>query len=56
MPAKSDKQRRLMGAALGCKRDETKCVSDKVKEVAAEMTEEQLEDFASKPKSTKKKK
>lgn len=56
MPAKSEKQRRLMGAALSYKRGENKNVSEKVKDVASHMSESQLEDFASKPKSAKKKK
>lgn len=55
MPAKSEKQRRLMGAALAYKRGETTNVSDEVKKVADGMTEKELEDFASKPKSNKKK-
>lgn len=49
MPAKSEKQRRLMGAALACKRDEDKCISKEVRKVAQGMSEGQLEDFASKP-------
>jgi len=56
MPAKSEKQRRLMGAALAYKRGETKNASDEVKEVAESMTEEQLEEFASKPVNKKKQK
>lgn len=54
MPAKSEKQRRLMGAALAYKRGESKTASEEIKKVAGSMTEEQLEDFASKPKSKKK--
>lgn len=54
MPAKSEKQRRLMGAALSYKRGENKNASDEVKKVAQSMTEAELEDFASKPKSNKK--
>lgn len=54
MPAKSEKQRKLMGAALAYKRGENENVSDKVKEVANQMTEKELEDFASKSKSEKK--
>lgn len=49
MPAKSEKQRRLMGAALSYKRGENKNASDEVKKVANSMTEKELEDFASKP-------
>jgi len=56
MPAKSEKQRRLMGAALSYKRGENKNPSDEVKEVAKGMTEKQLEDMASKPTANKKKK
>jgi len=54
MPAKSEKQRRLMGAALAYKRGDNKNTSDEVKKVANSMTEEELEDFASKPKNKKK--
>ena len=54
MPAKSEKQRRLMGAALAYKRGENDHASDEVKKVANGMTEAELEDFASKPKSQKK--
>lgn len=56
MPAKSEKQRRLMGAALSYKRGENHTASDEVKKVANSMTEKELEDFASKPKSQKKSK
>lgn len=56
MPAKSEKQRKLMGAALSYKRGENKHPSEEVKKVAKGMTEEQLEDFASKPIEKKKKK
>lgn len=55
MPAKSEKQRRLMGAALSYKRGENKHPSEEIKKVANSMTEEQLEDFASKPIDKKKK-
>jgi len=55
MPAKSEKQRRLMGAALSYKRGENKHPSEEIKKVASSMTEEQLEDFASKPTAKKKK-
>lgn len=54
MPAKSEKQRKLMGAALAYKRGENTNVSDEVKKVANSMTEGELKDFASKPKSEKK--
>jgi len=53
MPAKSEKQRRLMGAALSYKRGESKHPTAEAKKVAKSMSEEQLEDFASKPKSKK---
>lgn len=56
MPAKSEKQRRLMGAALSYKRGENKNASDEVKKVANSMTEKELEDFASKPIAKKKSK
>ncbi len=56
MPAKSEKQRRLMGAALSYKRGENKHPSEEVKKVAKGMSEEQLEDFASKPVAKKKSK
>jgi hypothetical protein len=54
MPAKSEKQRRLMGAALAYKRGENKHASEEVRKVAESMTEAQLEDFASKPIAEKK--
>lgn len=53
MPAKSEKQRRLMGAALAYKRGENKHPSEEVKKVADGMTEKELEEWASKPKSAK---
>lgn len=56
MPAKSEKQRKLMGAALSYKRGENKNASDEVKKVSDSMTEKELEDMASKPKSSKKSK
>lgn len=56
MPAKSEKQRRLMGAALAYKRGENKNASDEVKKVADGMTQKELEDFASKLIAKKKKK
>lgn len=54
MPAKSEKQRKLMGAALAYKRGESKTTSDEIKKVANSMTESELKDFASKPKSKRK--
>jgi hypothetical protein len=56
MPAKSEKQRRLMGAALSYKRGENKHPSQEVKHVADSMTETQLEDMAKKPIAAKKRK
>lgn len=56
MPAKSEKQRRLMGAALAYKRGENKHPSGEVKQVAESMTEKQLVDMAKKPRSEKKSK
>lgn len=56
MPAKSEKQRKLMGAALSYKRGENKNASDEIKKVANSMTEKELEDYASKPKSKNKSK
>ncbi|WP_081852588.1 DUF3008 family protein [Prevotella sp. 10(H)] len=56
MPAKSEKQRRLMGAALSYKRGENKKPSEEVKKVADGMSENQLEDMASKPTAKKKSK
>lgn len=53
MPAKSAKQRRLMGAALAAKRG-GKAASGEVRKVANSMTEKQLRDFAKKPKGKKK--
>jgi hypothetical protein len=46
MPAKTEKQRRFMGAELERKREGKKTRTD--------MTEQQLEDFASKPTKDKK--
>ena len=46
MPAKTEKQRRFMGAELQRKREGKKTQTD--------MTEKELEDFASKPEGTKK--
>jgi len=54
MPAKSEKQRKLMGAALSYKRGESNTSSEEIKKVASSMTEQQLEDYASKPKTKKK--
>ena len=47
MPARSEAQRRLMGAALSAKRHGV-ALSPKVSKLAKSMTEEQLRDFAKK--------
>ncbi|MCC8154902.1 MAG: DUF3008 family protein [Tannerellaceae bacterium] len=49
MPAKSEKQRRLMGAALAYKRGESKTSSEEIRKVADSMTEKELEEYAAKP-------
>lgn len=49
MPAKSEKQRRLMGAALAYKRGENRHPSDEIKHVADSMTETELAEMAKKP-------
>lgn len=49
MPAESKSQQRLFAAALAYKRGELKDASDKVKELAASMSESELEDFAATP-------
>lgn len=49
MPAKSEKQRRLMGAALAYKRGENPDASEEVRKVAESMTESELKEWASKP-------
>lgn len=54
MPAKSEKQRRLMGAALAYKRGENKHPSTEVKHVAQSMSERELADMAKKPHAEKK--
>lgn len=56
MPAKSEKQRRLMGAALAYKRGENNHPSSEVKQVAESMSEQQLADMAKKPRAAKKRK
>jgi hypothetical protein len=52
MPSKSNKQRRLMGAALAAKRGAKSF--PEAKKIAGQMTEKQLEDFARNPKPKKK--
>ncbi|MCD7973227.1 MAG: DUF3008 family protein [Candidatus Azobacteroides sp.] len=54
MPSRSEKQRRLMGAALSYKRGENKHPSAEIKKVADSMSEKDLEDYASKPVGKKK--
>jgi hypothetical protein len=49
MPAKSEKQRKFMAAALAYKRGENSNASARVKQLAASMTQEELEDYARKP-------
>lgn len=49
MPAKTEKQRRLMGAALAYKRGENPDASEEVRKVAESMTEQELKEWASKP-------
>jgi len=51
MPAKSENQRKLFGAALAYKRGESPDASDKVKEIANSMSEDKLEEFAKKASS-----
>lgn len=53
MPAKSEKQRRLMGAALAYKRGENKHPSREVIHVAESMNEKELVEMAKKPRSKK---
>jgi len=48
MPAKTESQRRLFGAALAYKRGESPDASDKVKDIANSMSEDKLEEFAKK--------
>lgn len=53
MPAKSEKQRRLMGMALSAKRGKSK--NPMAKKLASQMSEKQLEEFATKKKKKGKK-
>lgn len=53
MPATSEKQRRLMAMALVAKRNHTKPASTKVRKLMDNMTLQQLEEFARKPKKKK---
>lgn len=48
MPSKSAKQQHLMGAALAAKRGANTFPA--AKKIAGQMSEQQLEDFAKKPK------
>ncbi|MGB6501648.1 MAG: DUF3008 family protein [Thermoplasmata archaeon] len=54
MPAQSEAQRRLMGAALAAKRG-GRAASGKAAKVARGMSESQLRDFARKPSKRKSK-
>lgn len=56
MPAKSERQRRLMGAALAYKRGEYKHASPEIIRIANSMSEHELEEMASKPISKPEKK
>jgi len=59
MPAKSEKQRRFFGMVLGVKRGKTKVsnlpkrVQKKVRKAARDLTEEQVRDYAKKPRGRK---
>lgn len=53
MPAKGEKQRKLMGAVYAAKKG-GKPASKKVKEIAKHMTKKAARDFAKKPKKGKK--
>lgn len=55
MPVKSEKQRRLMGAAFAYKRGENKNASEEVKRVTNNMIKKQLGEMTSKPISKKEK-
>ena len=57
MPAKSEAQRKAAGAALAAKRGKSppKALAGASKSMAKSMTESQLRDFASKPKTESKK-
>ena len=54
MPYKTEKQRKLMGYALWCKKHPAKECPENIKKVANGMSEYQLKDFARKPKNKKK--
>ena len=54
MPAKSEKQRKAMGAALAAKRGGKVKKGSASAKMAKSMSEEQLIDFAKKPKGKKK--
>ena len=55
MPAKSEKQRKLMGAALACKRKKGPCKGGAAK-VAKSMSAKELKKFSKKKKQNGKKK
>ena len=52
MPAKSEKQKRFMGAVMGCEKT-GKC-SAETKAAAKSMTKKQVKDYVSKPVKKKK--
>lgn len=54
MPAKSEKQRRFFGLVLSVKRGKSKAPNKKVAEVAKSMSEEDIRDFATKRKKSRK--
>lgn len=49
MPAKSEKQRKLMGAALACKRKKSRC-KGKAAKIAKSMSSKNLKKFSKKKK------
>lgn len=53
MPASTEPQRKLFGAALAVKRGESKPISKKVADIAKKTSEKELEKMASKPKKKK---
>lgn len=55
MPSKTEKQRKMFGAALTCKDDPSKCKKGTASaKVSKEMSKSDIEDFARKPKKKKK--
>ena len=49
MPATSEKQKKFMGAVMGCKKKPSTC-SPATKKAAKSMTKKQVKDFLKKPK------